>query len=281
MNTLARSFLSLLFCFIPFPLTHAAEINTPHFPAIFGRTNHSLVYFHSHTTTVKELKVASELHPIIEIDLAWAHRSFNSSIIEGTPYIGHPEEYYTKLGNTFPVGNVSLTEFQSFLKQNPAVKVLIDVKDQAVFPYLENFIKTVGPDRCIVHAFIKNWTHIPKSVKQDPHWYREDVDLFALNNMLVKLDVPLIANCRGFSNKNIEQNKILSQMIKDSKQCKSIVSLGLYYPGVPLPDIKFLKIINQNGYYAWVNGNISQLQEKLGMIKYIAMSDDIMRCTKF
>lgn len=115
----------------------------------------------------------------------------------------------------------------------------------------------------------------------EPHWYREDIDLFALDAILEPLGVPLIANCRGFSDQNIEENALISKMIEDAKVCKSVVSLGLYYPGGSLPNFKFLKLINSTGYYAWVNGNVSHFLEKIGDIKYIAMSDDIQKCDSY
>lgn len=257
------------------------ESNEPILPNLFGRPRDRLIYFHAHIFSLEDLAVAAAMCPILEIDLAWAHSSFYPSICSGRPYIGHPEEFYTIKGKSFPPATISLEQFECFLNNYSSVKVLIDIKDEITFSYLEDFVKKVGAERCIVHAFIKNWTEVPAGMSSEPHWYREDIDLFPLDEILVHLGVPLIANCRGFSDQHVENNKLIVRMLDDASKCKSIVSLGLYYPEAFLPNVKFLKSINSMGYYAWVNGNVTQFQEKLGEIKYIAMSNDIQKCTNF
>lgn len=268
----------VLFGLSPFSFL-LGKMNESVLPELFGDSKDHLVYFHSHNASPKELAEAAAGRLIFEIDLAWAHSSFHPLIEKEAPYIGHPEEFYTEMGRSFPEKNVSLIEFQEFLRTNPSIKVLIDVKDATTFTYLEKFIKKIGVERCIVHAFIKNWTVVPPGRSLEPHWYREDIDLFALDQILAPLGVPLIANCRGFSDQNIEENGVILKMVEDARMCKSVVCLGLYYPGAPLPDAAFLQSINDAGYYAWVNGNVNQFQEKIGSIKYIAMSDDSEKCS--
>lgn len=247
------------------------------FPSIFGRTDPQIVYFHSHTATKQELEAAVGVQPIFEIDLAWAHNAFQTTLKKDSPYIGHPEEFYTQLGKKFPSENVTLAQFVAFFKQHPHIKVLLDIKDAAVLPYLEEFVHTVGANRCIAHAFIKNWTHVPVGVTPEPHWYREDIELSALNEVLGRLGVSLIANCRGFSDQHVEKLGLVSQMLEDCTTCSNVVSLGIYYPGAPLPKVDFLKAFNEAGYYAWINANL----ESPPGLKTVGMCDDLSRCTRF
>ena len=248
---------------------------------LFGSVRNELIYYHSHTASKEELQEASCLCPIFEIDLAWAHSAFHPSLIAGRPYIGHPEEFYTLMEKPFPAHNVTLQEFQEFLQENPAVQVLIDIKDATVFPYLEEFVRLVGAHRCIAHAFINNWVVMPEGFLFEQHWYRENIDLFMLDSFLTRLHVPLIANCQGFHDDHIEGQKILDRMLFDAKKCNSIVALGLYYPGAILPKRELLEAIHHAGYYVWVNGNEEGFQERIGNICYIAMSDNIHVCTRF
>jgi len=239
----------------------------------------SLIYYHAPKASVRELQAVDSRNVIFEIDLAWAHSSFKPQIKENTPYIGHPEEFYTKMGRPFPEDNVSLDEFKAFVKIHPNMRVLLDLKDEAVFPYVETFAKEIGKERCIVHAFIKNWTHIPPNITPEPHWYREDIDLFALDTLLSRLGVPLIANCRGFSDEHVKNHDLITTILEDTKKCKSVIALGLYFPGAPLPLTEYLVRFNTAGYYAWVNGNVQEFAEKIGSVKYIAMQDDSNFCT--
>lgn len=260
-------------------LEYCSEPHSTH-PLLFNKVWDHLAYFHAPDASRELLNSIANQNLIFEIDLSWAHSSFNSFVKQDHPYIGHPEEFYTKKGQKFPASNVDILEFQTFLLEHPSIRVLIDIKDETVYPFLKWFMQTVGTKRCIVHAFIKNWTHIPPNTTISPHWYREDVDLFKLNDILAPLHIPLIANCRGFSDTNVEQNHLITQMIKDSKRCVSVVSLGLYYSGVPLPKIEYLQAFHDAGYYAWVNGNIPEVEKKLGKIRHIAMTDDVKQCTR-
>ena len=92
-------------------------------PPLFGARN-NLVYFHSHTCTPDILNDAVDACPLFEIDLAWAHTAFNSAVTMGSPFIGHPEEFYTLLGEEkFPEGNVTLEQFLRFMNNNLHIKL--------------------------------------------------------------------------------------------------------------------------------------------------------------
>lgn len=251
-------------------------------PLVFNKAWDHLAYFHAPDASQKLLDSVAKQNLIFEIDLSWAHSSFNAYVREGHPYIGHPEEFYTVKKMPFPSNNIGILEFQAFLIKNPSFKVLIDIKDETVYPFLQQFIKAVGPERCMVHAFIKNWTRVPLNTARSPHWDREDVDLYKLDGILAPLNVPLIANCRGFTDAHVKQHDLVSQMIKESKRCTSVVALGLFYSktiGV-LPDIRFLQAFHDVGYYAWVNGDIANLEKTLGSIRHIAMTDHAEHCTQ-
>jgi hypothetical protein len=248
-------------------------------PLIFGQQRDQLVYFHAPDASRKTLDGARSTSCLFEIDLAMAESNYHSTLTKGKPYIGHPEEFYTILKREFPKDNVSLDEFKLFLTENPKIHVLIDIKHVAVLDYLADFIKSVGPKKCMVHAFIKNWTILPSKTTPAPHWYQEDMNLFQLDVFLHQLGVSFIANCRGFSDDHILENKIIDQMIKDCRSCHNVIAIGFYYPAVALPNLEFLSKINEAGYYAWVGANSEEYLTEIGSIKHIGMCDDLRMCT--
>lgn len=136
-----------LFCTMFFAnlFATAKEIKPIDLP-LFG-SNQPLVYYHAPKASLRELNAVNSLNVVFEIDLAWAHSKFKPQIKENAPYIGHPEEFYTKMGKPFPEDNVSLVEFIGFLKSHPGVRVLLDLKDKSVFPYVKTFVHEVGKDR--------------------------------------------------------------------------------------------------------------------------------------
>jgi hypothetical protein len=230
-------------------------------------------YFHALNAYPATLQSVCEKDVIFEIDLSYAHSAFNPYVQIATAYIGHPEEFYTQMEKPFPIDNVSLPLFIDFIKNHPSMKVLIDIKDEAVFPYLKMIVTSLGSERCICHAFIKDWTIMPPNTAEEPHWYREDIDLKSLNELLMELKIPLIANCRGFSDDHINTHHLVDQMIDSAKTHKSIICLGLYYPRAPLPDIALLEKINDAGFYAWINGNITDSDIPTDHIRSIKMVD--------
>lgn len=243
-------------------------------------TEKSFAYFHAPDAAKSTLLPAICQNSIFEIDLAYAYNNFNNSVFKGLPYIGHPEEFYTKLGRPFPYKNMSFDKFCRFIQKHPSAKILIDLKDEAAFPYLKSLVQQVGSDRCIVHAFIKEWLHPPDDQPPQPHWYRENIRLAPLNSLLEELGVPLIANCNGFSNEHMEKHDLLQKMLRDAKPCKSILALGIYSSvATKLPKKHYLKQINESGYLAWVNGNLPDYREKTQDIDHIAMCDDLSKCS--
>lgn len=211
---------------------------------------------------------------IFEIDLAYARTAFRKEIRASQPYIGHPEAFYTIMERPFPEENVSLEEFLSFVLDHPRMKVLIDLKSIDALPFLEKMVHQIGKDRCLVHAFIKDWTIYPEGIEKEPHWIEEDIDLEILDRALTNLNIPLIANCRGFSDVHVKENGLIDKILQDSQACSSIISCGLYYPGAILPDLTLLSKIQNGGYYPWINGNLLS-EEELKKNRYIAMCDTI------
>lgn len=234
-------------------------------PPLFGATS-NLVYFHSHTCTPGVMDDATAACPLFEIDLAWAHSAFHDNVTKGCPFIGHPEEFYTKLGEEeYPDENVTLDTFVAFINKNKNLKLFIDIKDESLYKgtntVLVDLINTVGPSRVICHAFIEAWRVKIPGAPELPHWYRENVDLYALDVVLSALDVPLIANCQANSNDFLTHSNIIT-MINDAKKCKSVVSIGLYMKdGNHIPQLEFLQAINNSGFWAWVNGNNCALED--------------------
>lgn len=264
-----------------FLVLQIALIGEETLPMVFGYSALPLCYFHAPDVSIRTLNKAACRPCLFAIDLAFAHTSNNPYVKKDSPYIGQSEEFYTEMHHSFPKDNVDLEFFLSFLEENYFMKVLIHVKDAAVYPILEEFIQKVGPERCMVYAFIKEWNVLPEGAMIEPHWHREDVELSTLDALLIKYEVPLIANCRAFNDMHVEKNQLIEKMVADAKRYKSVVSLGLYYKDASLPSSSYLKRFNDAGLYAWVNGNIPCLKEKMGNIRYIAVCDHLNDCTAF
>ena len=199
-------------------------------PPLFGATN-NLVYFHSHTCTPDILNNAVDLCPLFEIDVAWAHTAFHDKVAVGCPFIGHPEEFYTMLGDKeYPEENVKLDTFLRFLNKHKNIKLFVDIKDEEIYTkttVLKDLMLAVGPNRVICHAFIEAWRVQPEGTQPLAHVYRENVDIYVLDDFLSTYNVPIIANCNAYSNEHLTRSHI-DKMISDTKKCNSVVSLGLY-----------------------------------------------------
>ncbi len=241
----------------------------------------SLFYYHTPKVTPKELEAAISRRASIEIDIAWAYEAFVDGVEKDQPYIGHPQEFYTVLGKEFPKENVTISYAVNQLKLHPEVLVVLDCKDTNAISAVASIVGELGAARCLIHAFIKDWTPdcAKYGVTPEPHWYREDIDLGTIGVFCDTAKVPLIANCRGFSDDVVKQEDLVTRMVADAKHYPSIISLGLYYPGAPIPAIEYLQTIHSSGFAPWANGN--RYTQPIVDIPVVAMEDDIGLCSVF
>lgn len=236
-----------------------------------------LPYFHAPDASSKILEDCQGRSVILEIDVAMTSDLDFEHAIPNSPYIGHPSPFYEMSHTSFPPSNVSLEQFKEYLLKpgNESIKVLLDIKNKEVIPYILEFAKDVGRGRCIAHAFISDWTRYPQppEIPIEPHWIDEDLSLEVVDEALQSLEIPLIANCRGFSNDHVEQHKLVQKMVEDAIGHKSIAALGLYYAAPETPHLDFLRGFNKAGYKAWINANTNL--EVYEDIQWVGMCDDL------
>jgi hypothetical protein len=237
-----------------------------------------LPYFHAPDASSETLADCEGKSVILEIDVAMTSDLTFEHAIVNRPYIGHPSPFYEMPHTSFP-SNVSLEKFKQYLLKpgNESIKVLLDIKNKEVIPYILEFAKEVGKDRCMAHAFISDWTRYPQpsEIQIEPHWVDEDLSLEVVDEALQSLEIPLIANCRGFNNDHVEQHKLIQKILEDAKNHKSIAALGLYYAAPETPRLDFLHDFNKAGYKAWINAN-TDLEEYEG-IAWVGMCDNLNR----
>jgi hypothetical protein len=250
-------------------------------PEHFTSNISSFRYYHAHEATQELIEQSAEMDVIFEFDLSIAYNALYPKLKKGAPFIGHPEIFYTSKELPFPVQNLSFEELKDLAKELPHLKILIDVKDWHALPALEQFIQEIGPHRCIVHAFIAEWVTSPKAENPEAHWFLEDVPLKDLDRLLTKYQVPLIANARIFPNAKVADKEHLMYITERAKYFPSIFAIGFYKDRAPIPEKHLLEQINSAGYYAWVNANQPDYQEKTQGIIHIGMCDDISQCTNF
>jgi hypothetical protein len=210
-------------------------------PEHFILNSLAIRYFHSHEATRELVEQAALKGVIFEFDLSWAHTAFHPNLKQNTPYVGHPNYFYSIESKKYPENNLSFEEIKTFFLQNPKAKVLIDIKDAVALATLEQFLIDVGSDRCVVHSFIKEWSPAPSDIEKEPHWDTESLSIVELDPLLRKYNVPLIANCRIFPCCDLSSEKHLKKVIKEAKHFSSIFALGLYYNKAPIPASSLLK----------------------------------------
>lgn len=146
--------------------------------------------------------------------------------------------------------------------------------NREVLPHVLEFVKEVGKERCLAHAFILDWTGPPPPpMPVRVHWVDEDIAIEVIDKALQTVGIPLIANCRGFNDDYVVENNIIERMVADAKKYKSIAGLGIYYSQPAMPPPSFLHAFNLAGYKGWTNANmdLSQFQET----HWFGMCDDM------
>jgi hypothetical protein len=105
------------------------------------------VLYHTHEVTRDSLQEAIDTDKSIDLDLCVDE--------EGVPYLGHSAEFY-ELGSTPRDCSMPLWDAVELISK-ATIPAIVDCKHYRAWPYVEEVIRRIGPDRCLVHTFISEF----------------------------------------------------------------------------------------------------------------------------
>jgi hypothetical protein len=149
-----------------------------------------------HTQIVDEQlleMLTAGLFQTIELDI--------SSDDNGEHYIGHHWLFYLTKGLAFPPLNVSIEKTMEFIIEHGFFTKL-DCKDEEAIPKVVELAQRLGPNRCMLHAFISELNY--QTEKGEPHWEYEDIALKKIIELRARAGYPALqVSCRGFTSDGI------------------------------------------------------------------------------
>jgi len=211
-----------------------------------------LIFWHTHTVKVADVKVAIEQKASIELDLAYNPET-------NAVYIGHPLNFYTEVKQLPLPNNIDLERAIAMLEKAPEVMVVLDLKDERVFPMVKKIITRLGRERIILHAFVKEWVfNYPEALIPEAHWQFEDIRLAKYQQLIKETNVNAIGAIRVFSNFDLENTTQLQEILK--KKVPEIACLSIYLPGAKVASLAAYQQIVAAGKLPGVNWD--QLNDK-------------------
>lgn len=103
-----------------------------------------VVLFHTWTVTNELLAQAIRKKRSMDLDVCVDDR--------GNPYLGHPREYHEKTHEPF-FNSMPLWEAVRELAHS-SIPVIVDCKHFGAWPVVEDIVRQLRPERCLVHSFV-------------------------------------------------------------------------------------------------------------------------------
>jgi len=164
-------------------------------------------------------------------------------------YIGHHWLFYLANGLAFPPFNIPVEEAMEFIDKY-GFFTKFDCKDKKAIPKVAELAQRLGPNNCMLHAFISEFDYQTK--KRKPHWKYENITLKEIIRLRAEAGYPpLQVSCRGLVYNEITTLKSshipnLSEVCAIAKENEiDVVSLNL--PNNQIPPNWVLQYFYDNG----------------------------------
>jgi hypothetical protein len=102
------------------------------------------VFFHTWTVTRDLLRQAIDEGKSMDLDVCVDD--------QGNPYLGHSKEYHEKSGDPW-YDTMPLWEAVDMIAKS-TIPVMVDCKHYDAWPVVEEVVRKIGPERCLVATFI-------------------------------------------------------------------------------------------------------------------------------
>jgi hypothetical protein len=108
------------------------------------KSGRAVVLFHTWTVTRELLERAMREKRSMDLDVCIDDN--------GNPYLGHPREYHEKTNEPF-FNSMPLWEAVEALRYS-SILVIVDCKHFGAWQIVEDVLRRLGPERCLVHSFV-------------------------------------------------------------------------------------------------------------------------------
>jgi hypothetical protein len=140
------------------------------------RSNRPFVLFHTWTVTKEVLERAIEENRSIDLDVCVDEH--------GQPYLGHSKEFHEKTWTPF-FKTMPLWDAVEALAKSE-IPAIVDCKHVAAWPIVEEVITRIGPHRCLVHSFVKEFKFHYSRMQGEPDVLTEWSSLETLQSLKEK-----------------------------------------------------------------------------------------------
>lgn len=99
----------------------------------------------------------------------------------GNAYLGHPKEYHVKTGEPF-FDSMPLSEAVEALARS-TIPVIVDCKQSDALPVVDEIVRQLRPERCLVHAFVSELRFDASRMEGEPDFLVEWCSLENLRDL--------------------------------------------------------------------------------------------------
>ncbi|MFC1622321.1 hypothetical protein ACFL13_03010 [Patescibacteria group bacterium] len=106
-------------------------------------SNEPFVFYHTHRVTEKNIHKAISENRSMDLDVSVGQ--------DGTPYLGHSEEYYKKSSEKIEE-SIPLERALELLSKS-TIPIIVDCKHYDAWDAVADVVKSLGQERCLVNTF--------------------------------------------------------------------------------------------------------------------------------
>ena len=122
-----------------------------------------VVLFHTWTVTRELLGQAIREKRSMDFDISVDEK--------GNPYLGHSKEYHDKTYQPF-FNSMPFWEAVELIARS-AIPVIVDCKHSEAWPVVEEVMRKLGPERCLVHSFVSDLKFDAGRLQGEPDFLSE------------------------------------------------------------------------------------------------------------
>lgn len=166
------------------------------------------IFFHTWSITKDLIQQAIDEEKSIDLDVC-----VDTS---GKPYLGHSQEYHEKSGDPWFINMPLWAAVDMIAKSN--ISVMVDCKHPDSWPVIEKVITKIGPERCLICAYVSEFRFNYSRKNGEPDFITEWSPIKKLRLLKSKFPSVTITPCAKWLPNDLLISDQYKELLKDIRQ---------------------------------------------------------------
>jgi hypothetical protein len=188
--------------------------------------------FHTSRVTESLLAQAIDEHRSMDLDTCVTNA--------GKPYLGHSEEYHEKTGEPF-LESSPIWEAVDLIAQSD-IFALVDCKHYDAVSIVDEVIARIGPERCLLHAFVSELKLDYSRGEEEPDFLTEWLPIVTLSEFKMKYPGLTTTASAKWAPRDLLTNPHHKNLLEDIRKVLKDHRVDTVYLNVPYDTISDMQL---------------------------------------